>query len=67
MDCTADLLLVILWDETASGTARSNIGNGMECIFSVLLLAVPEAVLSHKNIARSQKAALRNLIGFGGV
>ena len=48
MNCTADLLLVFEWDETAYGTGRSNIGNGMECIFSVLLLTVPEAILSHK-------------------
>ena len=30
--CTADLLLVFVWDKTASGTARSNIGNGMEWV-----------------------------------
>ena len=55
MDCTADLLLVFVLDETPSGTARSNIGNGMECIFSVLLLAVPEVVLSHAK-TRSKSA-----------
>ena len=28
MDCTVDLLLVFVWDETASGTARSSTENG---------------------------------------
>ena len=55
IDCTADLLLVFAWYETASGTARSNIENGMECTFSVLLLIVPEAVLSHTK-TRSRSA-----------
>ncbi len=27
MDCTADLLLVFVWDKTASGTARSKTEN----------------------------------------
>ena len=47
MDCTGVLLLVFVWDEAASGTARSNIGNELSSLLSVLLLAVPEAVLSH--------------------
>ena len=47
MDCTADLLLTFVWDETVSGTARSKT--------SVLLLTVPEAVLSHTK-ARSRSA-----------
>ena len=47
MHCIADLLLVFVWDKTASGTARSNKGNGLSCLLSVLLLAVPEVVLSH--------------------
>ena len=47
MNCTADLLLTFVWDETASGTARSKT--------SVLLLTVPEAVLSHTK-ARSRSA-----------
>ena len=47
MDCTADLLLTSVWDETASGTARSKT--------SVLLLTVPEAVSSHTK-ARSSSA-----------
>ena len=55
MECKADLLLVFVWDKTSSGTARSNIGNGMECIFSVLLIAVPEAVSSHTKV-RSRSA-----------
>ena len=55
MDCTADLLLVFVWDKTASGTARSNIGNGMECLFSVLLLPVTEVVSSHTE-TRSRSA-----------
>ena len=55
MNCTSDLLLVFEWVKTACGTARSNIGNGMECIFSVLLLAVAEAVWSH-TITRSISA-----------
>ena len=33
MDSTADLLVVFVWDETASVTTRSNIGNEMECTF----------------------------------
>ena len=49
------ILLTFVWDETASGTVRSNRGNGMECVFSVLLLAVPEAVSSHIK-ARSRSA-----------
>ena len=35
--------------------SESNIGNGMECILSVLLLAVPEAVSSHTKM-RSRSA-----------
>ena len=55
MDCTADLLLVFVRDETACGTARSNIGNILSFLLSVLLLAVPEAVLSHTK-TRSKSA-----------
>ena len=47
MDCTADLLLNFVWYETASGTARSKT--------SVLLLTVPEVVLSHTKV-RSRSA-----------
>ena len=47
MVCTADLLLTFVWDETASGTARSKT--------SMLLLTVPEAVSSHTK-ARSRSA-----------
>ena len=47
MDCTADLFLTFVWDETASGTARSKT--------SVLLLTVPEAVWFHTK-ARSRSA-----------
>ena len=62
MDCTADLLLVFVWDESASGTARSNIGNGMECISFVLLLAVPEAVsLNTKPRSRSAVQSILSL------
>ena len=62
IDCTADLLLVFVWYKTASGTARSNIGNGLECIFSVLLLAVPEAVSSHaKTRSRSAVQSILSL------
>ena len=44
---TADLLLALVWDKTASGTVRSNT--------EVLLLAVTEAVLSHTKV-RSRSA-----------
>ena len=47
MDCTADLLLVFVLDETASGTARSKIENIHSILFAMLLLAVPEAVSSY--------------------
>ena len=46
MNCTADLLLIFcmerdcLWD-----SKEQHLGNEMECILSVLLLPVPEAVL----------------------
>ena len=39
---TADLLLALVWDETVSGTVRSNT--------KVLLLTVQEAVLSHTKL-----------------
>ena len=62
MDCIGDLLLVFVWDKTASGTARSNIGNGIECILSVLLLAVPGAVSSHiKTMSRSSGQSILSL------
>ena len=62
MDCRADLLLVFLWDETASGTARSNIENGLSCLLSVLLLAVSEAFLSNtKTRSRSAGQSILNL------
>jgi hypothetical protein len=44
MDCTADVLLTFVWDETASGTARSKT--------YVWLLTVPEAVLCHTTARR---------------
>ena len=46
MDCTVDLLLVLVWDKTASGTARSKTEN-RQLSSAMLLLAVPEAVSSH--------------------
>ena len=66
------ILLVLVWDETASGTARSNTENELHrdqtasgtariniaeqsCLFSVLLLAVPEAASSHTKM-RSRSA-----------
>ena len=55
MDCTADLLLIFVWDETASETARSKTENIHSFPFSTLLLAVPEAVLSHTK-TRSRSA-----------
>ena len=60
MDFKADLFLVFVWDKTDSGTARSNIGKGMECIFSVFLLAAPEAVSSHSK-TRS-RSAVRSIL-----
>ena len=83
MDCTADLLLVFVWDEAASGTVRSE---GMEWYIcplffsslsqrqscpiqkqgadrlcsslSVLLLAGPEADLSHTKVRSISSAGL---------
>jgi hypothetical protein len=52
MDCTADLLLVLVWDETATGTARSKTETRY-LSSAMLLLAVPEAVSSHTK-ARSR-------------
>ena len=46
----ADLLLALVWDETASGTVRSNT--------EVLLLAVPEAVSSHTKVRSISSAGL---------
>ena len=43
MDCTADLLLVFVWVKTAG----SKIKNIHSIPFPMLLLTVPEAVLSH--------------------
>ena len=40
------LLLNFVWDKTATRIARSNIAE-LSCLFSVLLLAVPESVSSH--------------------
>ena len=51
MDCTADLLLVLEWDKTASGTARSKTEN-RQLSLAMLLLAVPEAVSSHTKTRR---------------
>ena len=47
IDCTADLLLVFVWDETASGTVWSKTDNINFIPFPTLLFPVPEAVLSH--------------------
>ena len=44
MDCTADLLLVFVWDKTAFGTAWSKTDNRHSIQFPMLLLAVPGAV-----------------------
>ena len=60
MDCTADLLLIFLWEKTASGTARSKTDNIYFIPFPMLLLPVPEAVLSHTNIARIAKHCPEN-------
>ena len=49
---TADLLLVLVWDETASGTARSKTET-RQLSSALLLLAVPEAASSH-TITRSR-------------
>ena len=49
IDCTADLLLVLKWDETASGTVRSKTEN-RQLSSAMLLLAVPEAVSSHTKL-----------------
>ena len=57
MDCRSDLLLVLVWDETASGTARSNIAE-LSYLVSVLFLAVPEAVLSHTKVRSISSAGL---------
>ena len=46
MDFTVYLLLLLLWDWTASGTARSKT-NDLQLSSAMLLLAVPEAVSSH--------------------
>ena len=46
MDYTADLLLAFVWDKTASGTARSKTET-RQLSSAMLLLTVPEAVLSH--------------------
>ena len=74
IDCTADLLLTSLWDETASGTGRSiilviltlgdlhkdklNKGLSMDRS-SVFLLIVTKSVLSH-NDGRSKSAMQSN-------
>ena len=55
MDCTADLILVLVWDETASGTARSKTEN-RQVSSAMLLLAVPEAVLSNKKKEEQRSA-----------
>ena len=55
MDCTADLLLVFVWDETAFRTARSKTENRHYIPFLMMLLAVPEAVLAHTK-TRSRSA-----------
>ena len=46
MDCTALLLLLLVWDLTASGTARSKTED-KQLSAAMLLLAVPEAISSH--------------------
>ena len=51
MDCTADLLLVFVWDKTAG----SKLKNIHSIPFPMLLLTVPEAVLSHTK-TRSRSA-----------
>ena len=55
MDCTADLLLVLIWDKTASRTARSKTEN-RQVSLAMLLLAVPEAVSSHTKNEEQRKA-----------
>ena len=54
MDCTADLLLPFVWDETASGTARSKT--------SVLLYTLPEAVSSHTKARRRSAVQSINFV-----
>ena len=51
MDCTADLLLVLVLDKTASGTARSKKEN-RQLSSAMLLLTVPYAVSSHNKTRR---------------
>ena len=62
MACTAVLLLVFVWDKTASGTVRSILGNGMNCIFSVLLLAVQEVVSSHTKKKTRSRSAVQSIL-----
>ena len=51
---TADLLLALVWDETASGTVRSNT--------EVLLLAVPDAFSSHRKVR--SRSAVHSVLSF---
>ena len=50
-----DLLLNLVWDKTASGTARNKTENKHSISLPMLLLAVPEAILSHTK-TRSRSA-----------
>ena len=59
MDCTADLLLVFVLDKNASGTARSKTDSRQLSPFSMLLLAFPDAVSSHKKT--SSKSAVQTI------
>ena len=59
MDCPADLLLVFVLDKNASETARSKTDSRQLSPFSMLLLAVPDAVSSHKKT--SSKSALQSI------
>ena len=55
MDCTAYLLLVFVWDKTASGTARSKTEKRHSIPLPILFLAVAEAVSPHTKM-RSRSA-----------
>ena len=51
-DCTTDLFLIFVWEETASGTPRSKIGNGMDIyIFFCSSLSQTQSRPIHKQEA----------------
>ena len=62
MDCTADQLLVLVQDKTASGTARSKTEN-IQLTSAMLLLAVPETASSRtKTWSRDQLCGLFSVL-----